>query len=348
MVDTAELHALWKQGRSYAELAAEFHLTPHGVRGRVSAYHRIASLKEERDAAVAALQSRQDAQHEAQSHNWDDTPKLRAYLANLRPNDEFRCILCWPDLHLPDHNEQAIALGFQLEEAINPDTNMIMGDVLDLDALGKYGQPRDRKREDALEEIIAPYHKLIDRMKKPTAALLGNHDGTKKGRMARALDELFTPLAVTIEEAYVDILRAGGRVWYLDGMNEIKINSVILQHGTRVGENAAKNAMKDRGYGVSSVGVHAHFPSLSVLSQDVPGEDGAYRIIMSAVLGTLSNLLPHYIKGTKKTRHIHCMGVVRFSLKTWVADIQPIVMHPTPDRSLVAWWGNAMFVQPYN
>jgi hypothetical protein len=329
---TALLYERWKGGKTYAQIAAEFGLSEDSIRGRISTYNRLQAAKE--------------PMYEPEPRHWDDTPKLRDYLAKLRPGDEYRRILCWPDLHYPDENDQAIALGDQLEEAVDPDLNMLMGDIFDFDALGKFGQSRHRKREDALEEVIRPYHGLISRRRKPTAALLGNHDGTKRGRMGRALDELFTPLAVTIEEAYVDIIRAGGRVWYLDGMNEIKLNSVILQHGTRVGEYAAKHALKDRGWGLANVGVHAHFPSLSILSQDVPGDDDAYRVVMSAVLGTLSNLLPHYQRGTKKTRHIHCMGVVTFSLKTWVANIQPIVMHPTPKKELVAFYGNDVLVQP--
>lgn len=316
-----------------------------GVRGMLSkarADKRIEALETE----VADLKARlAGGMYEAMPARWDDTPKLRRYLDTCNTG-EYRRVLCWPDIHFPDDCQQAIALGGQLESVVNPDLNMLMGDVLDLDALGKFSQNRRRKRTDALEEAAAPYHRFIAQRKAPVAVIMGNHDSPTAGRMGRVLDELYTPLSVTIEEAYIDLLRAGGKVWYLGGMNEVKLHSVVLQHGTRTGENAARNALKDRGYGMANVGVHTHFPSLSILSQDIPGDDGAYRIIMSAVLGTLSNLKPHYQQGTRKTRHIHAMGVVTFSLKTWVADVQLVVFHPTPNGDLVAFYGGHVLTQP--
>jgi hypothetical protein len=307
----------------------------------ISLQERVAEL----EAELARRNAEASAMYAADPPQWDDTPKLRQYLATCREG-EYRTALLWPDQHYPDDCQQAIQLGHQLEAVVKPDINVLMGDQFDLDALGRFGQSRRRNHHDAFEEVVGPYHRFIDRLHAPVAAIMGNHDGTKSGRVARALDEVFAPLAVTIEEAYVDIIRAGGKVWYLGGMNEVKINSIVLQHGTRTGEYAAKNALKDRGFGLANVGVHTHFPSLSILSQDVPGDDDAYRVIMSAVLGTLGNRLSHYVQGTRKTRHIHCMGVATFSLETWIANTELIVFHPHPDGSLVAFYGGHVLAQP--
>lgn len=341
---------------THRALAIRYNLTSEAsIRKRIARARKRQQPNAELDALRNRVQeleaelARRDAESGGMYYDdppeWDDTPKFRKYLETCRAG-EYRVGLLWPDLHFPDHNDQAIALGDQLERVVKPDFNMIMGDIYDLDGLGKFGQSRRRKKQDVLEEVIAPYHRFIERRQYPTAAIMGNHDGTKSGRMARALDDIFAPLAKTIEEAYVDIIRAGGRVWYLGGMNEIKLNSIILQHGTRTGEYAAKNALKDRGFGLANVGVHTHFPSLSILSQDMPGEDDAYRVIMSAVLGTLSNRLPHYQQGTRKTRHIHCMGVATFSLRTWVANVELVVFHPAPNGDLVAFYGGHILTEP--
>lgn len=277
---------------------------------------------------------------------FDDTPQLEALLTKLAVEKDYGCFLAWYDLHFPDHNAQAINLGVQLEKIIKPDFNLFGGDVFSFDTLGSYTVSRKRPRHDPFLEVERDWKGLHDRLDQRSIVIGGNHDGAKAGRVQRALDETYQLFADRIEGGFVEMVRCGGRALYLNGMNEVHFNSAYAHHGVRTGENAFKTALKDLGWGRTTIQGHTHQPGLYVMKQYMPGQDPqGYRVVMSAVTGMLGNLKPDYQAATTPTKWLHSMAVVHFSFRTWVANVQLIVFHRAPNGDLVAFYGNDIVVE---
>lgn len=321
---------------AYRTLGTKYALKIDSVRGRIS---------RERDRREDELDNRSPMY--SIREDLDDTPKLDAWLGMMRRKQPYIRMLAWYDIHMPDDNAQAMALGHQVEQVVKPDLNLLGGDVFDMDALGSFGQSRRRNRRDPLREIEDNYLAFTRKLTAPALMLAGNHDGTKTGRVGRALDAGQGLFPEVEEEAWVNMCRAGGRVWYLDGAKDVKLNSIVAQHGTRTGENAATAALKDLGYGLAQISGHTHQPRMIYQKQAVPGPNaGDYRIITSAIAGMLGNLIPHYQTDTSFTKYIHSVLVVNFSLSSWVADVQQVIFHPEPNGDLVAFYGNHVLCQP--
>lgn len=283
---------------------------------------------------------------------FDDSDLLSEYVDGLRQRSGWARVLYITDQHFLAINPQAWALTVQIARAAQPDLTLYGGDTADLAELGSYGLELRQTTEGALEflgDAIARCDHDIERATgKPQARFSGNHDGTTtKGRVGRFIREGMKELGEReFKRRYVGIMRSHGLTWWVDEAQEVKLHSVIFQHGKRTGENAAKNALKDLGFGVSTAQGHNHTPGLYVMRQEVPGDAQDYRVVMSASNGTLGRLVPHYKPDTEQTKHLHASQVWDVSLDTWVANGQLIVYHRAPNDDLIAWYGGAKLVQP--
>lgn len=363
----AEILQLVDAGMSYQAIAAERGFSVHSVRGRYSRARRLlnegaamerakdttAERQDAREGKDALLEELYDlrarvAQLERESvppPPADDTPRLHNFLRELQARGTYGRFLAWYDWHIPDESRQALELGLQVERAVKPDFNLLGGDVFDFARLSRFEQPRGGSGRDVLAEVESAYLGYVTRLQAPAAFIAGNHDSPLDGRLDAALN--VSPFHETAEERYVDMVRAGGRVWYLGGMTEVKLHSVIAEHGERHGASSFKAALGDLGYGVSRIGGHAHTPGLHIHRAEVEGDDNAYRVVMSATTGALCNLKPHYRRGKKNARrHLHSMAVVTFSLVHYVCNIEMVVFHREPDGSLVAFCGGQVLRQP--
>lgn len=312
------------------------------------------SLKPDEAKALAIVAqferlARERAMYDEPAIEQDDYNEFTEWLERRASRPGALRFVFTSDWHLPDINEQAWRLFLQMMTAVRPELIVLGGDIFDLDALSSWGANHGRSPRPVLDEVQGDYAQRITDLRNviPSRCRLvafgGNHDGLdevgRPGRMRdeqRAFYDLFAP-------EFVNTVRADGRVWWVDQKHEIKLHSVILEHGTRTGENAGKNGAKDRGWGIGGVQGHNHTPSLYVLRQDVPGDRGAHRIIMRASNGAFQNNVAHYHRNTDKTKHIHGFTVGRASLNSWVHDIAPVIMHRDEHGALVAFWGDRQF-----
>ena len=194
----------------------------------------------------------------------DDTPLWDEW-KQKRVNQMAVTVLCLFDFHIPDHSEDALRLLYNLAFVVQPEVIVFGGDMFDFDLLSSFDTPVNRERGDAYQEIRGPWTEIIDhlRMQCRTAKFVafgGNHE-RRRMKFWASVGRLGAPFYVSNELQFVEIVRSRERVWWLAEVEETSIGELIIQHGERYGENAAKSTLKQLGWGVSIVQGHSHRPS---------------------------------------------------------------------------------------
>lgn len=201
-------------------------------------------------------------------------------------------LLILNDIHIPDQDEETLKLATNLASILQPEVIVFGGDMFDFDALGRFQQHILRYRPDAYEEIDETWRRVTDNLLLacPGAVLVafrGNHEKRTEDWAATTGGALYK----TAEAAFVEIVRNGGKVWWLGMAHETFVGDLLIKHGDRIGENAAKNALKDVGWGISLVQGHAHTPNSYVLRVNGPS---GYRVIQAISSPCLCHIPPHY------------------------------------------------------
>lgn len=93
--------------------------------------------------------------------------------------DESKTAVILPDLQIPFHDEEAVNVALQIVRDAKPDKIVILGDMLDLSAWGKYEQRPEFAR--ATQDSIIEAHKLLATLRKlapmsEIAVMAGNHE----------------------------------------------------------------------------------------------------------------------------------------------------------------------------
>jgi hypothetical protein len=257
----------------------------------------------------------------------------------------------WADMHIPDTNWQAVDLARQLRRYIKPDVDFFLGDEDDLDTVSTHwSRAENRRRVDAFHEIKFPWYRFIDCIDRDyktdiKVRIGGNHTFQ---RIENLVNENVPMLADTIIETYIDIARANGRVNWLGWTDETWINSYHIEHGTRVGENSAKNSLKDAGWSSPRTGGHVHSPSEAwnysfVKSNDILQPNRV--IIQSVTLPALCNIHPHYAGNKKKSRWMNGVGVAYVNLNGLDVHQHKIIFHTRANGTMAAAFGSEVFVQ---
>lgn len=279
----------------------------------------------------------------------DDTRQWNDWLRSFSARTEVATVMVLSDIHLPDESEAALELAFKIVGEIKPDILLYNGDIFDFDALSTFASKRYRRTKDAIKEVEERWHRIVDRVLESSpetvmVAYRGNHDD----RVDRWNTMANNPFADSTEELFVNMVRSGGRVFWLGPNQETNIGAWYVQHGRRVGENAAKNALKDLGWTAAQTQGHAH--TVSTWVHRANKANGDYQVVMSACSGALCNIPPHYIQDTKMSRWLHglVVGHVFFgnenpdfeNLIFTNVNLQNLVFHRRNDGILWTVFGN--------
>lgn len=342
-----QLYHEHEAGATYAHLAEKYGYTETGVRGMVSKYRRtLATHTAQQPPAwllLAALQNTSPQPDDVTPPVTDDTDVWLDVLARLRALSRHARVLVVGDEHMDDHDPRALNLHHQIAAWFAPDLIILNGDTFDFASLSVFVKSRRDGKGDAFKIVRPHYQRYIRgyRMSCPTTPILLN-GGNHNDRLDRAADE-FWALGETIEEQYAELVRQGGDVIWLNWKQEVNVGPLFIEHGTRYGENAAKNSLKDLGWAQAKVQNHAHTPGKYTIRQKVRGQN-RYVIVQSVVNGCSCNIPPRY-KASKTDQSKWIQGCALYSLNMQgdEAHVTDVVYHEYADGALVAVVGKKVF-----
>lgn len=258
----------------------------------------------------------------------DDTEKWEKWQYDFPKKKDVITVMFWSDIHIPDHSSSALALSEKLLGILQPDVLIHGGDMFDFDALSTFAKSRRRRFRDAIDEVSDVWRNITYRVNKISPKTLqiafrGNHDS----RIERWNDMAANPFADTTEEAFVQMVRSDGRVLWLGQYQETHVDTLFVQHGKKVGENAAKAAVKDQGWGTSLVQGHNHRPALFVHRVNSKRNPANYQVVMGASAGALCNIPPHYQMDTKQTSWLHGIVTGHVNIPEETSNLQNVIFH---------------------
>lgn len=234
------------------------------------------------------------------------------------------------DGHLPDLDYFAFELFLQTCVKFNPHFLIFGGDMFDFDALSTFAKIKRRRSKDAFKEVADEWFKMQNRIDTllprlvARVAFRGNHEG----RLDRWGSVSGNPFPDTTEENFVNIVRSNNRVMWLGAKQETSVGNWFVQHGKRVGLNAAKQALDDLGGATSQSQGHTHHPV--TIYRRINNADGTSRIITSTTSGMTGNTNPHYVTDTDMTKSIQGGLFAHVSLND--VNIQNVVFHRSDNK----------------
>lgn len=336
------LTALKAKGLTHAEIGKQVGLTGQAVRGRlrraVPTKHKPVRYTLSPDLYYPS------------ARDINDLPAWADYLKLASNRDKMLKIMFWPDMHIPDCNWQAVALARRIRQYVKPDVDFFLGDEFDLDTVSTHwARSENRVRRDAFHEIKFHWFALQEQLtadyKSDIAVMIGgNHT---QGRVEDFVNEHATAIPDTIIEAFIDICRANGQVNWMGWGDEMWIHHYHIEHGTRLGENSAKNSLKDAGWSSPRTGGHVHAPSEAWNFSYVKGKNILKPdrvIIQSVTLPALCNIHAHYAGDKKKSRWMNGVGFAYVNMNGLDVHQHKIIFHQRKNGDMVGAFGPEEFV----
>lgn len=341
----SRVYERYQEVRDYKKVASDLSMNYNTVRGYVSKYRALEKSTSADGVAVESVGSKLVAPvptvgfmrpYPQELTDWSQWQEIVARFQSLkRPI----CIVPWPDPHYPDQNDPAVNLELKVIEAVQPDLVPFTGDVFDFDLISRFDPPVHRVMpQDLLCEARPLWQWSLDSVEAVAKGaekivLPGNHDDRRKNAAQRAI-------WYTIEQAFVNLIRQDGRALWLGQKQEVQLDTMLLQHGRRVGENAAKNSWKDLGFGLSHVQGHNHRLAWSLMRQSERGWDMKnYRLITAASTGCLCNIPPAYQENSDIANWVQGTAIIHVYPDAGIANVTPIPFHPYKD-GLMAFVGD--------
>lgn len=223
----------------------------------------------------------------------DDSALLGRFLSGLTARKQYAAVMHLCDIHFPYQDDSALALTYRLIEHVQPDLIVMGSDAFDFALLSSFGiDPDAVEDEDELDLVERHWNKhLHDVMAAAPNAervfIWGNHER----RLIRHVVNAAPQLRKTIWRRFQSIIQSNGAVMWLGETDRVRVSGVLVQHGNRHGKYAARAALDDMGYQVSTMFGHNHH--LTDYSKR-----GVLHTVRSVGSGCLCNPDPHYVRGT--------------------------------------------------
>lgn len=351
MASDKELFEARREGRTYPQIANAHNLSRDSVRGRVSRYARLQDRIMTLENENRQLKARILDIYEPSARDINDLDKWAAFINTVRGQQDMLKIQFWPDLHIPDTNWQVVEMGYQIAQDFQPDVHLFAGDEFDFDTLSTHwGRAENRVRRDAFKEVRPGWNSIHDELDRLTpsakrAMLGGNHT---RGRVEAYVNEKAPEVADTLIEVFIDLVRSDNRVMWLGWQDDMWLSDLHIEHGTRTGEQSAKNALKDLGWASPRVGAHVHSPSWYVNYTYGKNQDlisASRQIVESMTLPCMCMIYPHYAYDKKKSRWINGLGTAHANLLGNDIHLQKIICHQRADGSMAAVFGAQTYIQ---
>jgi len=339
---------------SYREIAVIERLSHASVRGRIGRARRARAAFQQQAAIPSPAQPQVNAPlspatllalyaslnrpappdlRNDTEHDRDDWHTIERKLSGMK---RLAKVMLLGDIHFPDHDSTALKLAAEIALWLTPDVIVLNGDTFDFTELSSFAQHWKQSRQDAFQAIRKPYYEFIDLLRSycPNAAIL-HLDGNHNSRLYRYLAE-HSQFAETIAMDYRALVRHGG-VLYMGELQELDLGHMLIQHGRKVGLNAAKKAMEDLGM-YSQVQSHTHVPE--IVYRRVKRKHGS-AVVMSTVTPCLCKINPAYhAHETRQSRWIQGVTVVHVDMQgNELVNAQNVIFHPRAGSRLTALCG---------
>lgn len=343
-----------ERGLSYADIATAYGLSLTGVRGRVSRERKKRNAVSSADAAQTpvavilppAKAPRPPTPDDVFTPPADDSEAFAQLMKLWRRTKGYIKVMQVADLHCDDHSVQAVLLHAEIARRYKPDLILYTGDTHDFSEISKFPQSwRTSARRDLFKRYSDPWLWVVNTLHNaaPDAvqtAFNGNHNE----RLDSILNE-FWMFAETIVDQYAAMMRANGRVLWIDRIQELDIGPYYAQHGTRVGENAAKNALKDLGWSQSGSQGHTHQYNTYVHTVKVPGKQHR-RIVQYTVAPCSCNIPPAYQQTTRQVKWVQGVQLTTINLRGDDIHEYPILYHRDDRGGMIAVYAGEVLTVP--
>lgn len=342
-----EAYTLYQRYRDYDRVAREMGISLSAARGMASKGRAaqpkgtVIELGNLREPEPMYEKSIIDSMNDhAEYVDWMKWAKRRNYTVKVQ---------VWPDVHYPDHNPQAMNLARQIALDFKPDFHHFNGDLLDLDLVSTHW-PRqaNRRRVDAFHEVKPLWFEEVEWLRKhtPGARVITSSGNHGEDRVQAYINENAAVFQDTIWEAFIHLMRADNRAWWLGFRSEFQMGNLYIEHGERHGENAAKNSLKDLGWSMDRIGSHTHRPSnyTHVIHESDGIATTRRRVVESVITGCLCNIYPHYKQDKKKSGWINGCLLIHIDMANGIPHLQPRIFKPTVDGALTTAFGDKVYV----
>ncbi len=246
-------------------------------------------------------------------------------------------IVLLPDIHYPHHNREAVKAVFQFVEWFKPDTAVILGDGLEMEAVNHWQREKGNRKflegkrllteyEGFDNEILTPLDKLCEpsdrRRKKPRKIFMGgNHEHWINGLFAK-----FPEFIGMLEPEVALHLKERGWEWIPfmvnknNGVNRgiVQFGKLSVFHGQHWNKfHASKTADE---YSKSCAYAHTHDIQFHT---KVFADNVGYHTAQS--IGCLCNRNPVF-KWGKANRWVHAFGVLFIQDDGYSNLYEPIIV----------------------
>lgn len=239
-----------------------------------------------------------------QSDNEYDKEQWKAVLQGLKETSGVITVMHASDIHFPYHDESALDLFYKVVEQASPHVIVVGSDSADFALISSFGADPDLGDYDELDNLQMYWQNHICRIKEvaPDAILIyikGNHEH----RIENWIKKNASQMRRRIIQTYENIIRNDGDVLFIGHIDAVRIGPLLVQHGNRVGQNAAKGMLQDAGYQVSIMAGHTH----KITSYTFEGEDFSVHAVTG---GCLQQVPEHYHQGRRRRTKAHQGTVV--------------------------------------
>lgn len=196
------------------------------------------------------------------------------------------------DLHKGDEDEDAGEMNYTMVGLKQPDFIVVGSDTADFGVISHFTPDPDdyESVQDVIDDFSKWWQPHIDRLQAiaPDAKLVfiyGNHEI----RIHDWVAENAPKFRKTINRAWVEAVRYGGRVMYIGRTQEVEISGLLVQHGNVTTQNTSKALLDRVSYQVSVMTGHIH--KVTNYTQQ-----GRRYMVSACTGGTTQNLNPRYYK----------------------------------------------------
>jgi predicted phosphodiesterase len=175
--------------------------------------------------------------------------EVRLRVVNRLPVPVHRCLV-FSDIHIPYHDQAALAVAMRYAQDCKPDTIVLNGDILDAHEVSSH--PRDKHAIITFEDELSECRQFLRvlRSQHRNAAIfytMGNHENRVERYLVNHAPDLSSLPGLSIDEL-LDL--KASRIHFVDGRDKVSVGPLEIFHGSIIRKdsgNSARGHLQRRG-----------------------------------------------------------------------------------------------------